>query len=268
MSDAIEALSYLRALGEAGEGPHDIARAAVLLASLDRPGHPLEASLAHLEDLAQHLRGKGLDGLPTAAATRRLAEAMSQHFGYEGDRLSYDDPKNADLIAVIARRRGLPVALGILYIHAARAGGLLASGLNTPGHFLLSVASAAEEGGEFWLDPFNGGAAIARDEVSGPGSDARAVSDTEVLLRLQNNLKLRALQLGHGARALEVAGRMALIAPGHAEVWFDLARLNEEAGILGAARKAYEACLGLASAGAPLHNESALALDSLKRRLN
>ena len=52
---------------------------------------------------------------------------------------TYDDPQNADLMAVIDRRRGLPVALGILYIHAARAAGLEASGLNTPDHFLLQL---------------------------------------------------------------------------------------------------------------------------------
>ncbi|MEJ0040712.1 MAG: tetratricopeptide repeat protein [Rhizomicrobium sp.] len=43
--------------------------------------------------------------------------------------------------------------------------------------------------------------------------------------------------------------RMALIAPKRAEVWFDLARLNESAGVLGAARRAYERCLELTPAG-------------------
>ena len=34
---------------------------------------------------------------------------------------------------------GLPVTLGILYMHAARAGGMSASGLNTQGHFLVRI---------------------------------------------------------------------------------------------------------------------------------
>src|SRR3546814_8592275 len=42
-------------------------------------------------------------------------------FGYHGDTESYDDPQNADLVRVIDRRMGLPVSLGVLYIHAARA---------------------------------------------------------------------------------------------------------------------------------------------------
>ena len=42
----------------------------------------------------------------------------------------------------------------------------------------------------------------------------------------------------------------------------------EQAGALGAAQKAYEACLALAPQGAALHNEAALAMHALKRRLN
>jgi predicted TPR repeat methyltransferase len=81
-------------------------------------------------------------------------------------------------------------------------------------------------------------------------------------------LKLRALQAGERVRALEIAKRMVLIAPRTPELWIDLARLNEANGALGAAQKAYEACLSLAKTGQGLHNEAALALHALKRRLN
>ena len=37
-------------------------------------------------------------------------------------------------------RRGLPVALGIIYISAARTLGLQARGVNFPGHFLVRAA--------------------------------------------------------------------------------------------------------------------------------
>jgi predicted TPR repeat methyltransferase len=97
---------------------------------------------------------------------------------------------------------------------------------------------------------------------------AEPVSDIEVLLRLKNNLKLRALQAGERVRTLEIAKRMVLIAPRRPELWIELARLNEAAGALGAAQKAYEACLALAPAGAALHNEAAFGLQSMKRRLN
>lgn len=271
----IDPADYLRQLGDAGEGPHDIARAALMLAALDHAGRPLgpyEDHLAEIADAAKHelrLIMHAEDG------ARALAMLMVGKYGYDGDRHSYDDPRNADLIAVMDRRRGLPVAIGILYIHAARAAGFEATGLGTPGHFLLRVSF---RGNDAVIDPFNSGISIDRERLVAPpimGAQgveenhlAEPVSDAEVLLRLANNLKLRVLQAGDKMRGLEVAKRMVLIAPRRPELWLDLARMNESGGALGAAQKAYEACVALANSGTSIHNEAALGLHTLKRRLN
>jgi regulator of sirC expression with transglutaminase-like and TPR domain len=266
---------YLRQLGEAGSGPHDIATAALMLAALDHARRPLKPYQDHLAEIAAHARTESRLALHAEDGARAMSALLAGRYGYDGDRLSYDDPQNADFMAVIDRRRGLPVALGILYIHAARAAGFETVGLNTPGHFLLRLS---RKGHEAVIDPFNGGAALDLDRLGAPpgmgapqAEDPRAaepVSDVEVLLRLQNNLKLRALQAGGRVRALEIAKRMVLIAPRTAELWIDLARLNEANGALGAAQNAYEACLTLAKRGVGLHNEAALALNALRRRLN
>ena len=266
---------YIRELGRVGDGPHDIARAAVMLSALDHAGRPYEPYLKHLAEIAQHARAESRISMTAEDGARSLAALLAGRYGYDGDRLSYDDPNNADFMSVIDRRRGLPVALGVLYIHAARAAGFEAAGLNTPGHFLLRITL---RGTEALIDPFNGGAALDRETLGAPprmGSPqpddpklAEPASDIDVLLRLENNLKLRVLQLGGRDRALEIAKRMVLMAPRRADMWIDLARLNEGAGALGAAQRAYEACLALAPHGAALHNEAALALHALKRRLN
>lgn len=266
---------YLRHLGESGEGPCDIARAALMLAACDHPAQSLASYEAHLDEIAEASRNEVRLVYRAEDAAKLLAGLMAGRFGYDGDRMAYDDPQNADLMAVIDRRRGLPVTLGILYLHAARAGGLEASGLNTPNHFLLRVSL---KGSSALIDPFNSGAQVDRERLGGPpGMAATApgepplgdpVSDADVLLRLQNNIKLRALKGGDRARALAVAERMALIAPARAELWLDLAHLHEASGSLGAAKHAYEVCLKLAQPGAALHNEAALAHLGLKRRLN
>ncbi|HEY2446571.1 MAG TPA: transglutaminase-like domain-containing protein [Rhizomicrobium sp.] len=268
-------IEYLRHLGEAGEGPLDIAAAALMLSALDHSGRDLEPYRSHLAEIADQARLEARLVRNAEDAASALAKLLVGRFGYDGDRLSYDDPQNADFIAVIDRRRGLPVALGILYMHAARAGGLDAAGLHSPGHFLLRIGL---RGGEALIDPFNGGAALEREPLDAPPSMRVAASqekgamqtqgDIDVLLRLENNLKLRALQTGDRMRALEIAKRMVLIGPRHPDLWMDMARLNETEGALGAAQKAYEACLALALPGAPLHNEAALGLQALKRRLN
>jgi regulator of sirC expression with transglutaminase-like and TPR domain len=271
----LEPADYLRAIGEAGEGPFDIAETALMLAALDRPDAPLAAYRAHLKEMADRSRDavKLLDRVEDVA--HAIATLLVTIYGYDGDRFSYDDPQNADLMAVIDRRRGLPVALGILYIHAARAAGLVAQGVNSPGHFLLSIE---HRNSQMLIDPFNGGVAVDSEGLGGPPrmgaaspDDPRStarVSDAEVLLRLQNNIKLRALNRGERQRALDIARRMVLIAPRRAELRMDVARLNEAIGSLGAAARAYEACLALADQGSDLHNEAALGLYALKRKLN
>jgi regulator of sirC expression with transglutaminase-like and TPR domain len=273
--DASDPTDYLRRLGLAGEGPYEIARAGLMLAALDHPHAPLARYEAHLDEVAHTCRDALKLAIRVEDAAHALSAELSGRFGYEGDRLSYDDPVNADLMSVIDRRRGLPVALGVLYLHGARAGGLDAAGLNTPAHFLLRITF---KGASALIDPFNGGQLVDRERLgTPPAMSATApdepffgepVSDADVLLRLQNNIKLRALKSGDDARALAIAERMVLVAPARAELWFELAHLRERAGSLGAAKHAYENCLTHAQSGAALHNEAALALASLKRRLN
>jgi len=273
MADHDDPLDFLRRMGEAGDGPHDIALAALMLSSLDHPTVPLGPARAHLDEVAQLAMAEAPLMANVEEGARLLSNLLAGRCGYDGDRLSYDDPRNADLIQVIQRRRGMPVALGIVYMHAARAAGLQACGLDTPAHFLVLLSKSR---GEVLIDPFNGGAVLDPERAGGPprmgGHEgvhlAQPVSDVDVLLRLQNNLKIRALHIGDRTRALEIAKRMILIGPNRAELWLDLARLNEANGVLGDARKAYEACLDIARQGQSLHNEAALGLAGLKRRIN
>lgn len=268
-------LQYLRRLGEANAGSQDIAGAALMLSALDNPGCDIDPYVGHLAEIAEQSRLEASLAPNAESGARTLASVLAVRHGYDGDRLSYDDPRNADLIPVIDRRRGLPVALGILYLHAARAAGFRAEGLVSPGHFLLRLEV---RGTRALLDPFNGGAGVEQEYLAGlpglqgvheePSGAAQPVDDIDVLLRLENNLKVRAMQAGELSRALILAKRMVLIAPRRAELWVELGQLHEAEGELGAARTAYDACLSLAPAGSPLHNEALLGLEELKRQLN
>ncbi len=94
------------------------------------------------------------------------------------------------------------------------------------------------------------------------------VSDVDVLLRLQNNIRTRALRNRDSARAIEIGRRMAQLAPYRPPLWLELARLHESAGALSAARSAYEHCLKASRGGDMFHNEATLALHALRRRIN
>jgi regulator of sirC expression with transglutaminase-like and TPR domain len=210
----------------------DIARVALALAVLARPERDGREADAHLEAIAERMRGAV--GRSGGSAAEILATVMAGAFGYTGDADTYDDMVNADLAEVIHRRRGLPVALGILYCHAARAAGWGAEGLSFPNHFLIRVQGP---GGLHVLDPFRDGAALdagamrALLHAMGAGDTLtaahhQAVSDRDVLLRLQNNILIRALNAGAVEDGLAVLSRMRRLAP-------DVSRLVlEEAGLL------------------------------------
>ena len=270
MSVDIDPRGYLEKVGHTAEGSIDIAQAALMLAALDHPGlRDVEMARGHLAEIAEAMTAQGPMIQRVGDGAKALSTQLSTRLGYDGDRLNYDDPANADLIQVIERRRGLPVTLGILYMHAARAAGMRATGLNTQSHFLVRITHRHDD---VTIDPFNGGMVVedgqALPAAMGDALLAQPVGDIDVLLRLQNNLKIRALENSKTERALEIAGRMALLAPRRPDVWFDLARLNEANGVLGAARKAYERCLALSAPGEALHNEAVQLLAHLKRRLN
>ena len=74
--------------------------------------------------------------------------------GFEGATDNYYDPRNSFLCDVIDRRTGIPISLSVLYLEVSRRVGVLAQGVNFPGHFLVRVAI---EDAWLFLDPFSRG---------------------------------------------------------------------------------------------------------------
>src|SRR5262252_3028282 len=145
---------FLRDLGASGEQILPIAEAALALASFERPRVGPSRYREHLRVLARDVGRHAGAGGDAAAHGRALNEIILLKYGYSGDELTYDDLQNANLMRVVDRRKGLPVALGILYLHAARAQGWESVGLAFPGHFLIRLGDGAER---LILDPFHGG---------------------------------------------------------------------------------------------------------------
>lgn len=254
----------------------DLAGTGLRLAALDHPEESLAPYHDHLGALDADLVRAAADAAPGTDAATLLARVMAEQHGYAGDSESYDDPRNADLMRVIDRRRGLPVALGILYIQAARARGWAAEGVNFPSHFLIRVGA----GGQYAIvDPFDRGRALdsadLRDlakRMTGGQAELKPeffapVSDRGVLLRLLNNIKSRALRERDLARALTVAERMVAVEPTAAELWYQFGVLSAHEGSLANAREALETCM-LHTDDAHLRDEAAAAIARLRRTLN
>ena len=252
LHDRASALDYLRSLAPLGEAVWPIGEAALALAALDRPQVGLARYREHLQALVSDVGAAAVGAEATSDRADALSSVITGAYGYRGDSLTYDDLQNANLMRVIDRRKGLPVALGILYLHAGRAQGWEIAGLSFPGHFLLRLEG---HGGSSILDPFHEGAVKSTSElrtllksVAGAerelsAADYAAAPDREVLLRLQNNIKLRLLEAGRREAALGVIESMLAMAPDRAELWREQGTVSASLGNLGAAIRSLEASM-------------------------
>jgi regulator of sirC expression with transglutaminase-like and TPR domain len=267
-------LERLHNLGQGDDDSLPLADTALMLAALDRnSGIDLEPYREHLARIAADARDsfaslrRGMS--VNDAAARVLVDIISSRHGYVGDSTNYDDPRNADLIQVIDRRRGLPVALGILYLDIAAAIDIKAHGLNTQGHFLMSVG----EGDHARIvDPFNGVVLDVNELRMAPPMGAPMeygpVSRRDVLLRLLNNIHARSMAAKDTIRTLTITERMVLIAPRRADLWLELCKACEAVGKLNGAMRAAKSCIELSDAESSTGREAAFILHSLKRKVN
>jgi regulator of sirC expression with transglutaminase-like and TPR domain len=251
----IDPEAYIDSLAQCADQDIDLALSALAIAALDHPGLVLERFINHLKTLsfdvaerhAQLLAGGASDDVRTQLAA--LKHVLSDSHAYIGDSETYDDLQNASLIRVIERGKGLPITLAILYIHAARGQGWDICGLNIPGHFLCRIE---KDGQRLIFDPFSACTILGAPQLRmlvkkhlGPQAELSAqyyepASARAILIRLQNNIKYRLIEMEAYADALKVVEVMRRIDP--AEY-----RLLLDAGVLYAKTESPKAAISVLS---------------------
>lgn len=270
--DRTALLEGLREIGRSSDAAIDIGEAALLLAALDRPDEQIEPYRAQLAEIAEEARASTARTHSVGMQTSALTELLAKRWRLRGDSESYDDPRNANLMHVLERRLGLPVAIGILWMHAGRAYGADISGLAFPSHFLVRLSARGQRA---ILDVFHGGRSLGAEDLRrlvkdahGPSReidprDYESVSARDVLIRLQNNIKMRAIAGDDLPRALEVLETMTLIAPDRGDLWWETALLQSRLGNLKTAIATLEGVLAGPSVEAGGRDD----LEELLRRL-
>jgi regulator of sirC expression with transglutaminase-like and TPR domain len=165
-----------------------------------------EAARERLDELGEQLASLASGGGAEVEAWA-CAELLGGRHGLAGDREEYDNPDNSMLDLVLERRRGLPIALSVVYVAAARRAGIeQLAGVGLPGHFVVAHFGASPP---LVLDPFSGG---VRVEVQAPARLVRPWSAHETALRMLNNLVAAYTRRGRLDRAI-VAARLRLALP-------------------------------------------------------
>lgn len=214
--------------GELKDQDINLANTAIVIAALDSPGLKIERYQHHIQTIIDEValryamllkEGAADDALTQIAALKHI---ISDKHEYVGDAENYDDLQNVNLIRVIERRKGMPVALALLYIHVGQAQGWSVEALNFPAHVICRLE---KNGQRVLFDPFNrcevmqaadmrillktlvGEEAELQPEYYDPSSKRN------VLIRMQNNIKLRLIEAEEYENAVKVIEIMRRLDP-------------------------------------------------------
>lgn len=263
-------------LGRLPDEEIDLADAALILAAIDRPRVPLEPYRRHLARLASDVAVYVGNGeAPLGLRVEALSQVIAKRYGYVVDETIEDVVEGANLMHVIDRRRGLPVGVGILYIHVAGALGWAIEGLDFPSRFPLRLEHRGER---TIVDPAAGATIVSAADLRGllkalVGNHAeldpsryRGLSNRDILLRLQNDIKVSLLRRERLDRALERVETALLFAPDAALLWREAGLLHAHLDNVKAAVAALEEYMRRNAGDAARYRTSVL-LQELRGRL-
>jgi regulator of sirC expression with transglutaminase-like and TPR domain len=125
---------------------------------LDEDG--MDAAQAELDSLAGSLPYGLTDARAWADA---LADLLGARHGFHGTAADYTRLDASLLHRVLARRRGLPILLSVVWLEVARRAGAPVHGVALPGHFVVGFGP---EDAQVLADPFAGGAVLTGTEAA------------------------------------------------------------------------------------------------------
>ncbi len=144
------------------EAEIQLARAALLFTIDEYPRVHPDAYLRQLEALAQ--RVADLPAYTPAQRIEALRHVLVEEEGFKGSQKAFTDPEASYLNRVIDTRCGLPISLSAVWMHVASCLDWPIHGVGMPGHFIISYD---DPGGErIFVDPFNGGARLSREDCA------------------------------------------------------------------------------------------------------
>lgn len=266
----------VQTLEDANSNPSaGLAEGALIVAAEARPETDIDSALSILDDVVERVRPLVEAAEQPSEKIEALNHALFELENFRGNQTQYDDPRNSFLDEVLARRKGLPITLSVVYVDIARRFGLDAHGVGFPGHFLakiIGVSDVPEQ--EVIVDPFFGRTLSIEDCAerlkAAAGSDVpfdqqwlRPASAQEIYIRILNNLKLLYLRQGDGLGALGCFDRILVLAPQAAFEYRDRGLLLEKLECIHAAIEDLSQFLELAP-----RNEDTTAIKARRDALN
>ncbi|MEU2914175.1 transglutaminase-like domain-containing protein [Streptomyces massasporeus] len=218
---------------------------------LDETG--LDAAQVELDRLAGLLPYR--PGGPRAWAVA-LRELLGERTGFHGTPADYQRLESSLLHEVLARRRGLPILLSVVWLEVARRAGAPVYGVALPGHFVVGFGP---DEGQVLADPFDGGRVLTGADAellvagaTGSGIDPsmlRPADPLDVVLRILNNVRAWAAARPERSDVALWAVELSLLLPSHpARLRYERAQLLVQRGEFVAGAEELEAYADVVSA--------------------
>jgi regulator of sirC expression with transglutaminase-like and TPR domain len=224
----------LAQLGQLSDGELPIVQSLLLIGASEAQQSDIQSYEAHIvsmqDALILHLSAQPQTDHVLIERAKALHHIIHTEFGYRADIEEYNRMDHMNFLRVIERRKGIPVAMGALYLELAQRQGWTVYGLNFPAHFLVRLDHGAQR---VIIDPYHGvidlKASDMRDLVKrllGPKAELHPdyyepVSSRDVVLRFCNNRKSRLIQSEYYQEALNLIELERLIAPNEPRLLFD-----------------------------------------------
>ena len=169
------------------------------------------------------------DGVTTRIKT--LIEVVYKNNSFRGDKEDFENIDNINFIRMLETRTAIPVSIGILLMHLAEKMKWECEGINFPGHFLIRIGYESER---VIIDPFENGKIMEAQDlrellkaVMGEQAELshtlyEPVEKKDILLRLQNNLKSRFIELGEYDKAVLAGETIVAFYPDEYRVYLDM----------------------------------------------
>jgi regulator of sirC expression with transglutaminase-like and TPR domain len=233
--------------GQAKDADINLADTALAMAAIDSPGISLARYQNHIQTIIDEVASRHAllieEGADDDAGTQlaALKHIIADKYEYTGDEETYDDLQNINLIRVIERRKGMPIAVSLLYLHVGLAQGWSLAALSFPAHVVCRIE---KKGQVILFDPFNRCDILQAADMRrllktlvDPDAELSAEyynpsSKRDVLIRMQNNIKLRLIEAEDYEGAVRTVEMMRRIDPNEYRLLLDAgvlyARTNQQ----------------------------------------
>ncbi|MDP8982553.1 MAG: transglutaminase-like domain-containing protein [Acidobacteriota bacterium] len=205
-----------------GDPAVDLDAAALELATFEYPDLDPASSLRILDRIAAEIGARAAADADGAAFVCAANAVLFDEMRFSGNAAEYYDPRNSCLNAVLDRRSGIPITLGVVYMEVARRLGRPVHGIGLPGHFI-----AQYDDGRYsvWLDPFRGGRLLEREQcqqlakdsagvdISGDPDALRPATRQMILVRMANNLRAAYFRAGRFDKVVETTDLLMRLTP-------------------------------------------------------